>query len=124
MIEGINLKNCHDNKKVPGKIKDEYGGISIYEFTGLKSKMYSICPRNNEKSILKGHNSFISNNEYRDVLQYKKAVRHQMSGVRSKKHELATYASNKKSISCFDDKRYILSDGINTLPYGHKDILK
>ena len=47
-----------------------------------------------------------------------------MSGIRSKNHELITYTSNKKSISCFDDKRYILSDGINTLPYGHKDILK
>ena len=28
----------------------------------------------------------------------------------------------KKSLSAFDDKRYILDDGINTLPYGHKDI--
>ena len=86
--------------------------------------MYSICSKNNEKSILKGHNSYISNNEYRDVLQYKRTLRYQMSGIRSKKHELVTYTSNKKSISCFDDKCYILSDGINTLPYGHKDILK
>ena len=86
--------------------------------------MYSICPQNNEKSILKGHNSYISNNEYLDVLQCKKTLTHQMSGIRSKKHELVTYTINKKSISCFDDKRYILSDGINTLWYGHKDILK
>ena len=27
---------CNDNKKVPGKMKDEYAGISIYEFIGLK----------------------------------------------------------------------------------------
>ena len=47
-----------------------------------------------------------------------------MSGIRSKKHKLVTYTSNKMSISCFDDKRYILFDGINTLPYGHKDIQK
>ena len=31
---------------------------------------------------------------------------------------------NKTSLSDFDDKRYILDDGINTLPYGHKDISK
>ena len=31
---------------------------------------------------------------------------------------------NKTSLSDFDDKRYILDDGINTLPYGHKDIPK
>ena len=33
---------CIDNKKVLGKIKDEYGGKIIYEITALKSKKYSI----------------------------------------------------------------------------------
>ena len=47
-----------------------------------------------------------------------------MREIKSKKHELVTYESNKRSLSDFDDKRYILSDGINTLPYGHKDIPK
>ena len=32
--------------------------------------------------------------------------------------------SNKRSLSDFDEKRHILSDGINTLSYGHKDIQK
>ena len=76
---------CNDNKKVPGKMKDEYGGIPIYEFIGLKSKMYSICSKNNEKSILKGRNSYVSNNEYHDVLQSKKTFRHEMSEIKSKK---------------------------------------
>ena len=53
-------------------MKDEYGGIPIYEFIGLKSKMYSIRSKNNEKNILKGHNTYISNDEYHDVLQNKK----------------------------------------------------
>ena len=30
------------NKKVIGKMKDEYGGVFIDEFVGLKTKMYSI----------------------------------------------------------------------------------
>ena len=33
---------CNDNKKVPGKMKDEYGGPHIYQLIGLKSKMNSI----------------------------------------------------------------------------------
>ena len=30
------------NKKVIGKMKDEYGGVIIDQFIGLKSKMHSI----------------------------------------------------------------------------------
>ena len=29
----------NDNKNVPGKMKDEYGGTAIWIFTGTKSKM-------------------------------------------------------------------------------------
>ena len=45
-----------------------------------------------------------------------------MSGIESISHILITYESNKISLSAFDDKRYIPDDGINTLPYGHKDM--
>ena len=31
-----------NNKKVIGKMKDEFGGVIVIEFVGLKSKMYSI----------------------------------------------------------------------------------
>ena len=54
----------------------------------------------------------------------KKTFRHKMSGIKSKKLELFPYASNKKFICCFDDKCSIFFDGINTLPYEHKDIPK
>ena len=47
-----------------------------------------------------------------------------MKGIKSKNHSLITYESNKTSTSCFDDKRNIVDDGINTVPYGHKDIPK
>ena len=47
---------CNDNKKVPGKMKDEYPGIPIYEFIGLKSKMFSIRNvYNHEKCVYKEH---------------------------------------------------------------------
>ena len=47
-----------------------------------------------------------------------------MRGIKPMNHMLVTYESNKIYLSAFDDKRYILDDGINTLPYGHKDIPK
>ena len=37
----------------------------------------------------------------------------------SDKHNVGTYDLNKISLSCYDDKRYVLDDGINTLAYGH-----
>ena len=114
---------CNDNKKVPGKMKDEYGGIIICEFIGLKSKMYSLLDVNSyEKSIHKEHNQNISNSEFKDTLFNKKVIRHNMSGIKSINYKQVTYKSNAKSLPCYDDKQYILDDGISTLPYGHKDI--
>ena len=52
----------------------------------------------------------------------KKIFRNTMRGIKYKNDNLRTYESNKKSLSCFDDKRYILNDVINTLAYGHKVI--
>ena len=45
-----------------------------------------------------------------------------MKRIQIKLHEIGTYDLNKISLSCFDDKIYILDDGINTLTYFHKDI--
>ena len=60
--------------------------------------------------------------EYVDVLFDKKVVRHKMKRIQSELHSVGTYEINKISLSCFDDKRYVLDDGINTLAYFHKDI--
>ena len=114
---------CSDNKKVVGKMKDEYGGKSIVKFVGLKSKMYSILDEsNNEKITSKGHNGFIEFQEFKGTLFKKKILRHTMRIIGSKNHNLGTYETNKSSLSCFDDKLYILKNVINTLAYGLKDI--
>ena len=47
-----------------------------------------------------------------------------MIGIKSKNPNLGTYETNKRSLSWFDDKQYILKNGINALAYGHKDIWK
>ena len=63
------------NKKVIGKMKDEYGGVIIDEFIGLKSKMYSIKKIDgSESNTAKGVNIAIEFNEFKDVLFKKKLL--------------------------------------------------
>ena len=106
-------------------MKDEYGENVIKKFIGLRSKIYLILDtKNSERSGHKGHNSYTKYEEFGNTLFNKKVHRHKMRGIKSKNHNLITYESNKTFTSCFDDKRYILKNGIDTLPYGDKDIPK
>ena len=64
---------CSNNKKVLGKMEDEYGRKSILKFVGLKSKMYTrLDESNNEKIPSKGRNGFIEFQEFCDTLFKKK----------------------------------------------------
>ena len=47
-----------------------------------------------------------------------------MKRIQSKKHKLGTYEIDKISLSCFDNKRYVLDDGSYTLSYFHKNIVR
>ena len=47
-----------------------------------------------------------------------------MKRIQAEKHKTGTYEINKISLSCFDDKIYVLDDGINTLAYFHKNCNK
>ena len=42
-----------------------------------------------------------------------------MKGIQSKLYKLGTFEIEKISLSVFDDKRYVLDDGIHTLAYFH-----
>ena len=42
--------------------------------------------------------------------------------IASSNHRLHTIAVNKKSLSGYDDKRFIMSDQVSMLPYGHRSI--
>ena len=47
-----------------------------------------------------------------------------MKRMQAKKHKIGTYEIDKISLSCFDDKRFVLDDGVHTLAYFHKDCKK
>ena len=111
------------NKNVIGKMKGEFKGKIISESVGLKSKMYSLLSVDDEEvTKAKGVNEKMKHKGFVGVLFNKKVIRHNMKRIQSKLQTIGTYNVCKISLSCFDDKRYLLDDGVNTLAYFHKDI--
>ena len=111
------------NKNVFGKMTDEFKGKITSEFVGLKVKMYSLKSVDDEEvTKAKGVNKKIKHKEFVGVLFNKKVIRHNMKIIQIKLHKIGPYNVYKISLSCFDDKRYILDDGVNILAYFHIDI--
>ena len=116
------------NKKVLGKMKDEFRGALISEAVCLRSKMYSILLENGQNTKkAKGTTKAVKENQithqnYKNALFNKTASKHGMNMLRSNNHEIFGIHLNKTSMSPFDSKRWIKEDGIHTLAYGHKDI--
>ena len=77
-----------------------------------------------EHNTAKGVSIATEFDNFKDVLFNKKIIRHKMKRIQSKKHKLGTYEIDKISLSCFDDKRYVLDDGIHTLSYFHRNSVK
>ena len=103
-------------------MKDEFGGVIVDEFVGLKSKIYSIKKIDGkERKTAKGVNIATGFDKFKDVLFNEKIIRHRMKRIQSKKHKLGTHEIEKISLSCFDNKRCVLDDGIYTLSYFRKD---
>ena len=67
-------------------MKDEFGGVIIIEFVGLKSKMYGIDGK--EHNTAKGVNIATEFDNFKDVLFNKKIIRHKMKRIQSEKHKL------------------------------------
>ena len=113
------------NKKVIGKFKDETAGLPITEWVGLRPKMYSMklsdgkekkTGKGIKKNVLKKN---IKHQHFKECLFLQKEYQHSMMYFRSQGHQLFTTRQMKKSLSPFDDKRYILENGTTTRAHGH-----
>ena len=117
------------NKKVLGMMKDEAAGKIIKEFVGLRAKLYSYKMYEGEEEIKKCKGikkqvveSSISHEDYKTCLLTGKEQLRKQNILRSYNHEVYTEEVNKVALSALDDKRYILSDGVHTLAWGHYKI--
>ena len=109
-------------------MKDELNGEIIEEFVGLRAKMYSAKTKKEELKKAKGVKKNvvkkdISHQDYVNCLFEEIKCMHTMQSIRLFKHKLYTIKQNKISLSPYDDKRYLLDDGVRSLPYGHFSLL-
>ena len=72
----------------------------------------------------KGVNKKIRHKEFVSVLFNKKVIRHNTERIQRKLHKIGSCDVYNISLSCFDDKRYVLDDGVNNLAYFQKNIKK
>ena len=106
---------------VVGKMKDEYKGIPINKFVGLKLKMHCMLSENGKESNTAKRVTIPT--EFKEWCRHlinKKVIRHKIRIIQSKKHKIGTYEIDKISLLCFDDKTFVLDGGI-TLAYFQKD---
>jgi len=113
------------NKKVPGLMKDENNGVIMTEFVGLRAKMYALrVDGKKDTKKMKGVKSSsvaqtITFDDYTRCLNDEIEMTRRQSYIRSKLHEVYTVSETKIALSPYDDKRYIVSDSTDTLPWRH-----
>ena len=119
------------NKKVLGKFKDECDGKSPSEFIGLRPKMYSLQVGDSEKKTAKGvQRAYMKNRihhaDYKRCLMSEEREDKQQQAtfntIRSKKHVIQSLEISKVGLCAYDNKRYLLDDGITSYSYGHYKI--
>ena len=87
--------------------------------------MYSMKNINGKESnTTKGVKLKTEFNEFKDTLFNKKVLRHNMKRIEIKKHKIGPCEIYKISLLCFDDKKFVLDDGVHALAYFHKDSRK
>ena len=124
------------NKKILGKFKDELNGCPLLEFIGLRSKCYSLLSygevkdnrviheKLSEKQVDKGvkksvKKKHLRHRHYKEVLNNLSEIVITQNVIKSKKHSIGTYHQRKTALTAFDTKRWVCSNNVNTLAYGH-----
>ena len=89
--------------------------------------MYSLSYGGKEKKTAKGVKRRVvefnlRHQSYKDCLLNSHIKYSKMNQIRSYNHNVYSVALRKISLSPFDDKRYVLENGIDTIAHGHYQI--
>ena len=113
------------NKKVVGLIKDELNGAIMTNFICLRSKMYSFmvdgkkCTKKSKGVKTNVVKNLISFDDYKHCLENKDQIYRTQRTIQSSLHNLYSVEQTKIALSPFDDKRSLLPNSNDTLPWGH-----
>jgi len=109
-------------------MKDENNGTIMTEFVGLRTKMYALCVngKKNTKKVIGVKSNVVARtitfDDYTRCLQHEIEMTRTQSYIRSKLHEVYIISESKIALSPYDDKRYIVLDSTDTLPWEHYKI--
>ena len=99
---------------------DENGNeIEAEKPTESSIKKIVVDTKNVGKGIKNNVRKLLTIDEYEKCRSDLKTVSKEMKTIRSDYHNLFTFKTDKIALSAFDNKRWILDDGISTLAHGH-----
>ena len=75
------------------------------------------------KGVIKLAKRQLTHDRFKETLSSIRLIRTQNHRIASSSHQLHTVTTNKESLNAFDNKRYILDIGIETLPFGHINVV-
>ena len=115
-----------NRKNQLGFFKDELCGNTLKEFVGIRSKTYAMNIekkggqteiKRRTKGVVKGYREMISFEDFLKCVQKIDEQNITQFHIRSHVHTITTNKITKLCFSSFDDKRYLFSCGIHSVPY-------
>ena len=107
------------NKKKLGYFKNEHPDEGICEAVALRSKVHAEISRSGTEKRLKGIaravvEKTIDAQSFVACVLHGTPLRVDQTVLRSRGHEIATVSQRKVALQPYDDKRYVLDDGVTT----------
>ena len=111
---------CYEYEKLAHFDTDEDGSeIEVDRPTGTSVSRIVVVNKNVGKGTKDSVRKWLTPDDYEHCLRDLESLKKEMRTIRSDYHKLYTYKTDKIALSAFDDKRWIMNNGISTLAHGH-----